>query len=174
MNEHQVTEDFLRLYTANEGRLRAYVLSLVPRWSDAEEIVQRCSMVLWKKFSQFKPGTNFFAWACQIARLEVKEFRKQHTRERVVFSDDFVEAVADEAVAMQSELPPRIRALQRCVEKLSSQNRELLRMRYDEGKNVQAIARSVNRPLDAVYKALSRIRLALHNCIDRALAVGEV
>jgi RNA polymerase sigma-70 factor (ECF subfamily) len=174
MSQQSGADHFIELYTKYESRLRGYVLSLVPRWSDAEEIAQRCSLILWKKFDQFEPGTNFYAWACQVARLEVKEFRKRNSRERVIFSDAFVDAVADQAIDMQMELPERMSALQQCVEKLPRQHRELLRLRYDERRSVGSVAKVVNRPIETVYKALSRIRQALHHCIDAQLSAGDV
>ncbi len=167
-------DEFIQLFTANESSLRAYVLSLVPRWTDAEEIVQQCSVVLWKKFSQFRTGTNFFAWACQVARLEVKDYRRRQKRDRVVFSDEFIEAIADDALASQSELLVRLGALQHCVEKLSRDQRELLRLRYNDSGSIDSVAAAVNRSVDAVYKSLSRIRQALHDCINRTLAVGDI
>ncbi|HEX3357984.1 MAG TPA: sigma-70 family RNA polymerase sigma factor [Tepidisphaeraceae bacterium] len=170
----QNAEGFIQQYTGCQSSLRAFVLSLVPHWADAEEITQRCSLIMWKKFDQFQPGTNFFAWACKIARLEVKEYRKRQARQRVIFSDAFIDAVADEMAALSAELPARVHALQRCVEKLSAQNQELLRLHYEEGQSIQTVAQSVNRPLNAVYKAFSRVRQALHECIDRRLAAGDV
>jgi RNA polymerase sigma-70 factor (ECF subfamily) len=167
-------ENFIACYTAHETRLRTFILSLVPRWSDAEEIGQRCSIILWKKFDQFKPGTSFFAWACQVARLEVKEFRKNAGRQRALFTDEFEDAVANEVMQMQGELAGRMRALQTCVEKLPLKQRELLRLRYDEGKSVKDVAQTIHRSLDAVYKSLSRIRQSLHDCISRALASGDL
>jgi RNA polymerase sigma-70 factor (ECF subfamily) len=167
-------DEFIRLYTAHESRLRGYVLSLVPRWSDAEEISQRCNLILWKKFEQFEPGTNFYAWACQIARLEVKDFRKRTARDRLIFTDDFIDAVAADAVQMQEEFPDRAKALQKCVEQLPAQQRELLRLRYDEGRTVVSVAAVVHKPLEGVYKALSRIRHALHLCINARLQAGEI
>jgi RNA polymerase sigma-70 factor, ECF subfamily len=173
MTSDRRADNFISLYTAHEARLRAFILSLVPRWSDAEEIAQRCSMILWKKFDQFELGTSFFAWACQIARLEVKEYRKKAVRQKVLFTDAFVDAVANEVMEMQAELPLRLRVLQKCVEKLQPKHRELLRLRYDESKSVKAVARTLNRSVDAVYKGLSRIRQALFECINRALAAGD-
>jgi RNA polymerase sigma-70 factor (ECF subfamily) len=172
---HDIRADnFIALYTAHEARLRAFILSLVPRWSDAEEIAQRSSIILWKKFDQFRPGTSFFAWACQVARLEVKEHRKRAGRQRALFSDEFVEAVVNEVAEMQDDLAGRIQALQTCVEKLPPRHRELLRLRYDEGKSVKAVARTVNSSLEAVYKGLGRIRQTLYDCINRALASGDL
>jgi len=166
--------EFIELYTAHEVRLRGYVLSLVPRWSDAEDIVQKCSLILWKKFDQYEPGTNFFAWACQIVRFEVKEFGRQLARDRMVFNDEFLNAVAEATVQSRQELQQRIDALQKCVARLPKDHRELLRLRYDERRSVGSVATVVNRPIEGVYKALSRIRLALHACISRRLAEGDV
>ena len=166
-------DQFMELFTAYEARLRGYILSLVPRWSDAEEISQRCSFLLWKKFDQFEVGTNFYAWACKIARLEVKDFRKRSARERVIFSDDFVDAVADRAIEMEEEFPERTKALQKCIEQLPPKQRELLRLRYDEQRTVVAVAKFINKPIEGVYKSLTRIRQALHFCIDARLQAGE-
>ena len=167
-------DEFIELYTAHESRLRGYVLSLVPRWSDAEEISQRCSFILWKKFEQFEAGSNFYAWACQIARLEAKDFRKKTARERVIFSDELIDAVAELAAEMSEELPERAKALQKCVERLPAHQRELLRLRYDERRSVVSVAKLLNKPIEGVYKALSRIRQALYFCINARLEAGDV
>lgn len=166
-------DEFVELYAAYESRLRVYVLSLVPRWSDAEEISQRCSLILWKKFGQFEPGTSFYAWACQIALFEVKEFRRKTARERVVFSDEFVDSVADRAIKMEEQFPERAKALQKCVQQLPKHQRELLRLRYDERLSVILVAKMLNKPIKGVYKALSRIRQALYLCINARLETGD-
>jgi RNA polymerase sigma-70 factor (ECF subfamily) len=173
MDERKDAGQFIELYSAHEVRLRGYVLSLVPRWTDAEDLVQKCSLILWKKFDQYEPGTNFFAWACQIVRYEVKAFGRRMARERIVFDDQFLDAVAEETVSSREELQRRIDALQKCVARLSQEQRELLRLRYDERRSVGSVAKVLNRPLDGVYKALSRIRLALHSCIERRISAGE-
>ncbi len=173
MLEKNRVDEFIQLFTAHEPRLRAFVLTLVPRWSDAEEVMQQCNLVLWKKFSTFQQGTNFFAWACQIARFEAKDFRKRQARENVLFSDEFVDAVADEAAVMAGELGDRQAALQRCIEKLSPTHRKMLQMRYDAHGSVEGVSKALNRSMDAVYKALSRIRQGLLECVTRTLAADQ-
>jgi RNA polymerase sigma-70 factor, ECF subfamily len=174
MAEPARADEFVRLYSTHERRLRAYVLCLLPRWSDAEEVSQQVSLILWKKFDRFRAGSNFFAWACEVARREVKDFRKRQARERLVFSDELLDALSREMQSLQAELPVRLRALQDCVSKLAKSHRELLRLRYEEGGSVEHVARTVNRSVDSVYKLLSRIRLALHECINRSIAMGKI
>src|SRR3954471_22737634 len=62
---------FAALLARHHVALMGFVLSLVPSWSDAEDIVQEASALMWRKFGDFEPGTNFLAWACQIARFLV-------------------------------------------------------------------------------------------------------
>jgi RNA polymerase sigma-70 factor (ECF subfamily) len=59
MAEPARADEFVRLYSTHERRLRAYVLCLLPRWSDAEEVSQQVSLILWKKFDRFRAGSIF-------------------------------------------------------------------------------------------------------------------
>jgi RNA polymerase sigma-70 factor, ECF subfamily len=165
--------DFMQIYSQYEARLRGYVQSLVPRWSDAEDIMQRCSLVLWKRFGQFEPGTNFFAWACQVVRFEVRKYHTSSARDKMVFCEAVMEAITSRTVECDDELLARIGFLQECVSKLPPDHRELLRLRYDEQRSVGSVAELLSRPIENVYKTLSRIRLALHLCISRRISAGQ-
>ena len=63
-------EEFVRLFVAHEGRLRAFIRALLPTWADVDEVMQETSLVAWRKFARFERGTNFMAWAATIARFE--------------------------------------------------------------------------------------------------------
>ena len=63
------TGEFLELYSHNYPRLQFYLTSLMPMADDAADVLQETSLVLWKRFDTYETGTNFFAWACKIARL---------------------------------------------------------------------------------------------------------
>jgi RNA polymerase sigma-70 factor (ECF subfamily) len=53
---------------------------------------------------------------------------------------------------------------------LSRRDRDLLARRFAEGATTQSTADQVGRSVDAVYKALAKIRQALFECVTRALA----
>lgn len=163
------TEEFVGLFTLNARRIYGFILSLQPNVADADEIFQETSTVLWRKFEQFESGTDFLAWACQIARYKVMSLRQRVGRERLQFSDEFVENVADESVQAGATLEPRHQALSLCIEKLNPRDRDLLSRRYQEGATTRSIATDVGRSVDAVYKALNRIHEALFQCIQRTL-----
>ena len=163
-------EAFVRLLGQNQRRVFLYVMSLVPNGNDAEEIVQETNLVLWREFSRFEQGTNFAAWACKVAFHQVLAWRKRKQRDRLEFSPAFLEAVAQEADAAADVLEERSQALAGCIDKLPPAQRDLLRLRYSEGQSIEAIAGQIDRSVEAVYRALSRIRHTLHHCVSHRLA----
>ena len=169
MNEDRSTEQFIVLLTSNEVRLRAYALSLIPNWADADEVLQQANIVLWQKFGEFEPGTNFLAWSRRVVNLTARDFRKRQRRERVRFSDAFFEAVAEETDRLADLMAERERALEACLAKLKPEQREMMRLRYEEGGSVETVAAALDRTVQAVYQALSRVRKALFDCVNRAL-----
>src|SRR5262249_57400719 len=111
-------DEFVRLLGQNQRRLFLYVMNLVPNWTDAEEVIQEANLVLWREFGQFQPGTNFLAWACKVAFHQVLAWRKRKQRDRLEFSEAFLEAVAAEASAAADVLEERSTALAGCIAKL--------------------------------------------------------
>jgi RNA polymerase sigma-70 factor, ECF subfamily len=162
-------ELFVRLLAQNQCRIVVYVMSMVPNWSDAEEIIQETNLVLWREFGQFRPGTNFTAWAYRIALNRVLTWRRRKRRERLEFSDTFVEAVADLSAAEADRLAERSRALALCIEKLPAKHRLLLELRYKQGRDTAAMARELGRSVGAVLRTLSRIRHVLQDCVTHSL-----
>jgi RNA polymerase sigma-70 factor (ECF subfamily) len=172
-SEPQSPEAFVRLFSRHEARIHAYILTMVPNWADAADILQETSAVLWRKFEQFEPDTNFFAWACQVARLEVHSFRKRNRHQALAFSDEFIEAVAERATTLADQLEARQALLADCMEKLRSRDREMLRLRYVDGSSIDAVAKQTGRTMEAVYKALQRVRRQLFECTERAVEEGR-
>jgi RNA polymerase sigma-70 factor (ECF subfamily) len=158
---------FVRLLGQNQRRIFVYVMSMVPNWTDAEEIIQETNLVLWREFARFQPGTNFTAWACKVALHQVLAWRKRLKRSRLEFSPAFLEAVAEEATVAADLLEERTQCLARCIERLPADRRRLLKLRYNDGLAIETIARQLARTDEAIYRALSRIRRVLHECVTR-------
>lgn len=160
---------FIRLLGQHQRRIFLYVMTLVPNWNDAEEIIQETNLVLWREFGRFQLGTNFLAWASKVAFHQVLAWRKRKQRDRLEFSPAFLDAVAEEAAASADALEERSQALSRCIDRLVPAHRDMLTLRYREGLAIEAIAQKIDRSVDAVYRALSRIRHSLHECVSRSL-----
>ncbi len=159
------------LMTQHQRRIFSYIFALVPDRHDAEDILQETSLVICEKFDSFQEGTDFVAWACQVAYWEVRRARQKYARAKVVFDQDTVDALAQTAASMAGEVSSRHEALGHCLQKLHPRDRELVLTRYEPGSGVEAAARRSGRSLEAAYKALGRIRKLLLDCVSQRLSV---
>jgi RNA polymerase sigma-70 factor (ECF subfamily) len=162
--------EFMRLFLRHERRIYGLIFSLVPDWADADDLMQEVSTVIWRKFHEFEPGTNFSAWALKIARFQVLAYRKKQRVNRARLSDVTVEQIADRFCARTPEsVDARRQALKRCIDKLNEQDRQLIQLKYNPGSSTESVAEAVGRSVHAVYKALNRVHGQLLDCITSSL-----
>jgi RNA polymerase sigma-70 factor, ECF subfamily len=167
-------EEFVRLFGLHQGQLFAYITTLLPRWADVEDVLQRTSIVLWRKFDQFDPATSFIRWACAVAYWESLGYLRQEGRRRQVFKESVLEKIAETRVSHGDLFEKRHLWMDGCVAKLPASDREIIeRYYYQEKKTVADVARELDRPTDTVLHALVRIRGALQRCIDEAASQEE-
>ena len=164
------TKAFVRLLLQAEPRIYGYIRSQVPGRADAEDVLQETVAVLWSKFDRFEPGSNFLAWAYQVARYEVLHFRRRQQRLPQLFSDGFVERVAATVEAMSDELGEIRRALVDCMAKLPPRDREVVQLCYGSNATVRKVADELGRPVDTIKSLLRRSRHSLYGCIQRTLS----
>ena len=169
-DEHQ--KEFLDLFARHARRVSGYVSALVPNQADADDVFQETCRVLWEKFGEFEPGTDFFAWAAAVVRFQVLAHRQRQRRSRLQFSTEFIETVSRQLIDRSEQLERRHDALAGCLRKLRDRDRELIELRYAPGVTTKEVAQRVNRPIGGVYKALNRIENALIRCVQRT-ALGE-
>lgn len=173
LSNYDRTPEFVRLQTKYQQRVFSFILTLVPHWPDAEEILQETNMVLWEKMEQFEPGTDFVRWANQVAYFEVLKFRKRHQRDTTRFTEAFLEDVAEETISLSETLQSQCDALAVCLQKLPDKDRTLISHRYLEGATTKSVAETLGRSMDAVYKSLQRARSALLACVRNRLIAEE-
>lgn len=163
-------ESFTRLWAECQRPVYLYAMSLLFNSADAEEVLQETNMILWRKFDQYRAGTDFLKWAYAIAHYEVMKVRQQRTRERRLFSDDFLEMLAVRVRRSADECETRRQALADCMSKLRETDRDLLLRRYQRGATTRDVAAAVGRSVGGTRKTLHRIRAALTECVRRTLA----
>ena len=167
--EQQRHDLFLRLYVEHEEALHGFVRALVPTRDDAREVMQEVAAVLWRKFDELKTPDDFRRWAFGVARFESLGFRRDRARDRHVFDDDVLLALADDAESMSVEMDAQREALDECLRKLPSPQRSLVEAAYERSARIDQLATRLNRSAMSLYKALHRIRIALLECAERTL-----
>ncbi len=169
LTQHVHGERFMRLFMSHERRIFGLILSLLPAWSDADDVMQETATVLWRKFDTFEEGTNFAAWAFKIARLQVLNFYKKQRRKQALLSDETFLKLAEQAQQRSTQVDNRHHALENCLGKLKERDQELIQLRYQPDATTSDVANEVNRSVDAIYKALNRIHSQLLSCIQRTM-----
>jgi RNA polymerase sigma-70 factor (ECF subfamily) len=172
-SETESRKRLMTLMTRHQRRIFGYIYTLVPHRADAEDLLQETSLIICEKFDQFKEGTDFVAWACQIAYWRIRYSRQKFARSKLIFNQEVVDALAQTAAEMHEEMDERHIALADCLRKLHTRDRDLLLTRYEPGCGVEEAARRSGRSLEAAYKALTRLRKLLFDCVTHQLAPGN-
>jgi RNA polymerase sigma-70 factor (ECF subfamily) len=164
--------EFCAELTRHQPRLRGLVRCLLFDRADVEDVLQDANVTLLRKAADYRLGTDFWAWASQVARYQVLTHCKRLRRDKLVFSDALLATLAEEAGSRATEFDSRREALDACLAKLPPPQRQLLELRYAPKASIEEIAKSLERTAGSIRQALFRIREALHACIERRLA-GE-
>ena len=163
--------DFLRLFVKHEQALRAFARVMLPTWESVDEVMQESSVVMWKKLSQLDAADNFLPWAKMIVRFEALRLRRDHARDRHVFSDGVIELLADEAAEVDEDLWEKEReALRGCLAQMAAHHRELLLAPYAGDGSVTRLAEEAGRTINSLYKLLGRLREKLAQCVHNKVA----
>ena len=169
-DDERTAEEFTELYAACYRRLYLYIVTLIGNPLDAHDILQDTNLVLWQKFDQFERGTNFFAWAREVARYRVLRYRQMHLNDAPTLEPHVLDALARHRDTMEERHDRGYsEALPGCVEKLKEDDRELLRLRYAGGTAVQSLAEKLNRSANAISQSLARIRRLLRKCVEETM-----
>jgi RNA polymerase sigma-70 factor (ECF subfamily) len=179
-NVHSREDRFLDFYNTAYPRLYAFILSLLPDRADAHDALQETSVVLLRRFDDFRfqpDGAErevnaFIKWGCGIAFNQVRRLRRQRAQS-LQFSDQVLDRIAVARQRHSDLLESRRRFLPECVGKLVDSDRNLLFRCVDTTTTIKAVAEQLDRPVNTVYKALTRIRATLKTCIDLAVRREE-
>ena len=163
-------DEFVDLLQRATGQILAYINALLLNWDDAEDVFQDSCAVLWQKFDEFRPGTNFLAWALRVAQNKAMDFQKSRARRSALWKPELQLALLADVVQRDAGADEAgLDALAGCMDKLGDGDRQLIQLCYGDGVPVRQIADQMGRSPQSVHNSLRRIRLVLLECIRRLL-----
>ncbi len=160
---------FVRLLLVNERDLLRYVMVIVPNIDDARDVVQETAVRLWESIDQYDSNQPFIPWANRFALNCAREFLRRERRRKQLMANDVATLLEARRTELEPQLNRRREHLRDCLNRLSEDQKQLVRRYYFEGQPVPSIAEQLGRNADAIYKCLNRIRQILHECINRKL-----
>ena len=151
--------------------------SYAPSTAEAEELTQEVFLKLWQNLHQYKPGSNFMAWAWRVARNLVIDAHRRARREREAawlepeVLDRLPGAEDPEADAHRRQ---RLRLIATSLRHLEHDLAEIVLMRDLAGLSYQEISDALDLPLGTVKSRLNRARLELTSAVRRRMQLKAV
>jgi RNA polymerase sigma-70 factor (ECF subfamily) len=166
--------EFLTYFLKHQAELLAFIGSVVRDRAVRDDVLQETALTLWQAFDRYDRSQSFGAWARGIAANKLMQRWDRGERWHRALP---VEAIPSLLAAFdRTDVSHDLRrdALERCLENVPVKSRKLLALKYEQGFSLGQIAEQIGSTMDAVNKALSRIRLKLRECVERQLrAAGE-
>jgi RNA polymerase sigma-70 factor, ECF subfamily len=172
-DEDQRHSMFVELLSVSRRPLLGYLMALLGRRHDAEDVLQRASITMWRRFETFEVGSDFLAWASTVAFYEAKNFLRVAGRSRMQFSDELLQTLATERLSDIATTPTRLASLHECLQKLEEPQRQLVQSVYFDDADIATLAASLGRAPQTIYNKLNLIRRRLADCVTQRMLEGE-
>ena len=163
-------EELAVQWTKAQRKVEAFILSLVPDFSQADDILQNVAMVVVRKQAEYDMDLPFLPWAIQIARFEVLKHRRTMARDRHQFGESVMSQLADAHLREGPELNERRRLVSRCIEQVRGRARRALQFRYVDDLKPSEIAQKLGIGAGAARMILMRARNTVRQCVEKGLA----
>lgn len=165
-------ELFLKEFARDRSKLFRYIFSLLPNHADAEDVFQRCSLVLWQKFSEFDSERSFFSWACGVAFNEVRYFTRTNRSQRLKFDTDLIREISEIRLAQDDQSGDILAHIADCLKRLPHRDRSLVRKAYGNSGTIKSFAEATSSATQTIYNNLARIRRLVRECVRQKLVTG--
>lgn len=157
---------FIQLFTTHEKQIYRYILSLMPHSQDAQDVLQETAIALYKKIEDYDPARPFAPWAFRFAYHMTLKHREKSSRWHRFLDEDLMKEIASRQAMLTPELDMRRGYLRECLAEVPQDKRAMLTDYYFEDENVDVIAGTQGKTVEATYKALQRVRKTLMHCIE--------
>ena len=143
---------------------------------DAEELTQTAFLNAWRGLERFQEDASFFTWLYRLATNACIDFLRHEKRRYAVLQTVSLDDEERQAVAQLPDYrhAPEEKALQRdlhetlnkAIQALSLEHREILIQREIDGLSYQEIAELLDLELGTVKSRIARARLALRRILE--------
>lgn len=155
----------------------AYVNSMLHDAHQAEDCFQEVLTRAVTRKAEFDDETHVIRWTLAASRNKAVDLIRKKQRQPLSLEDDVLELVEDQwarkLIGNVDNSHARTRALSYCLQELTDNNRRIVELRYFDGLKSAAVAESLGRSVESIYKALTRIHASLRGCVERRLPLEQ-
>lgn len=147
-----------------EPKLMRYVMRIsAATREDAEDLLQDIFVKVYRNLNDFDTSLKFSSWIYRIAHNQVvSNWRKTKSRPQVLkfeADEDFLKFIAnDEDLARDTERKFSGEEVRKTIENLDDKYREVIVLKFLEGKDYQEISDILRKPLGTVATLINRAK----------------
>ncbi len=158
---------FAALYEAVSAKLFGIILRILRRRDVAEDVLQDVFVKIWQKAADFDAArASPVTWMATIARNSALDVARRRTH---VAIDDAPEAleVSDPGLPALAQLEQgeELGRLQRCLDGLEPERRQMVRLAYLDGFSREELAQRFGHPTGTIKTWLHRSLKQLKDCL---------
>lgn len=163
----------VQLLLSHRGKLLGAIRAMVFDEHLAEDIFQEVSIAAINKCHEIVDVNHLAGWVRSAARFQALVALRNRNRLPRALSEDVLNSLEAHWEQFDRQTDAEIsEALRGCLDRLSPYARQLIEARYVQHKRGNDLAAALERSLNTVYVALSRVHKTLRDCLHRQL-VGE-
>ncbi|MEX0343731.1 MAG: sigma-70 family RNA polymerase sigma factor [Rhizobiaceae bacterium] len=161
-------EAMRRLYARHNVRVYRFILRFVSDSATAEDLTNDVFIDVWRQADRFEGRSQVSTWILGMARFKALSNRRK-VRE-TVDPDDALGEVEDEGDTPEvtAQKTDKALALRKCIEKLSTEHREIIDLVYYHDKSIKEVAEIVGIPENTVKTRMFHARKNLSQAMKRA------
>ena len=152
-----------------QAQLLVFICRLTGGIAESEDILQRVNVKLWKQRHDYDRSKPFANWARTVARYEVMAHRSTLSRDKLVFSDEIIEMLAERLSAPEDKTNTRLVFLEKCRNEMRGTMRQIVDWFYFDDLSCRDIAKRLGRSAGSVANSLYHARNVLRMCVEGKL-----
>lgn len=165
---------FQTLVSRYRGKLLSYLWHLSASQDEADDLLQDIFIKAYRALPRFDARRRFSPWVYRIAHNEAVNLLKRRNRRTLISWEDIANAKDNLEIADLSETPEeRVESeeerkeMQRALEFLSPEHREVLVLRYYHDKSYAEMSEIIGKPENTVASMLNRAKKKLAERMER-------
>lgn len=163
-----VAEEIAAVLFSQRLPLTAYIATVTRDFHVSEDIFQEVCVKAVSRENEFETAEHLIHWARVVGKNRAIDVLRARHGHYSGLSDSLLATLADEW-PRKAQADGLAEALSACLERLTANNRELLRLRYFERRSCPDVAALMGRKLETIYQALARVHKSLGDCMRARL-----
>jgi len=157
-NNIEAYEEIVKRY---EKKLKRYVMRIINRKEETEDIVQNTFIKAYKNLRTFNNNLKFSSWIYRIAHNESVNMIKSSWLQKIVSLDNFFSLGRNSNIEEKIDKKQVLNLLKTCIKKLDVKYKEPLVLFYYEEKSYEEISNILRIPIKTVGVLIYRGRKKL-------------